>query len=85
MRGHEQVPDRAWAPFAKRAPRVLHPLVLRDDVAHTAEGDVVEREPRLRQRPAGDYRQRLPPALQKLAPRGFDPLDEDMINWMERQ
>ncbi|TMV15528.1 hypothetical protein [Arenibacterium halophilum] len=25
------------------------------------------------------------PEAEALAPRGFDPLDEDMINWMERQ
>ena len=44
-----------------------------------AEGDVVEREPRPRQRPAGDYRQRLPSALRKLAPRGFDLLGHAAI------
>ena len=44
-----------------------------------ADGDVVEREPRLCQRPTGDYRQQLPSMLRKLAPRGFDLLGHAAI------
>ena len=44
-----------------------------------ADGDVVEREPRLCQRPPGDYRQQLPSTLRKLAPRGCDLLGHAAI------